>query len=169
MTCSINGCERPRLALGFCQPHYRRYKKYGDANLSWEPKRAAWLRRDGYLMRTLSDGSEVLAHVEIAEKALGHRLKNGEEVHHVNGIKADNANSNLVICPNRDYHMLLHVRQRALDACGNADWRKCGYCKKYDATENLTFFNVKGQMARHQSCSSRYTAERKARIRKVAK
>ncbi len=28
--CSVPGCDRPHLARGFCKPHYRRFKLYGD-------------------------------------------------------------------------------------------------------------------------------------------
>lgn len=29
-TCSVFGCHRPRLAKGFCSPHYQRWHRYGD-------------------------------------------------------------------------------------------------------------------------------------------
>lgn len=28
--CSLEGCDKPHLALGYCEPHYRRFKKHGD-------------------------------------------------------------------------------------------------------------------------------------------
>lgn len=30
--CEVNGCVRPHLAKGYCKPHYRRWKKFGDPN-----------------------------------------------------------------------------------------------------------------------------------------
>src|SRR6185436_1887812 len=72
-----------------------------------------------------------LAHVLIAERALGKKLPKGSCVHHVNEIKSDNTNSNLVICENTAYHRLLHYRTKAYDITGNADFVQCVYCKTW--------------------------------------
>jgi len=44
----------------------------------------------------------------IAEKALGHPLPPKAEIHHVDGDPLNNEPSNLVICEDRAYHLLLH-------------------------------------------------------------
>ncbi len=100
----------------------------------------------------------VFEHILVAEKALGKFLPEGAEIHHVNGIKDDNRPSNLVICPDHSYHILLHVRMRAKTACGNANWRKCWICKEYDDSENLRFRN-NGGGAGHPECIRVYYRE----------
>lgn len=71
----------------------------------------------------------VFEHVAIAEDALGKRLPRGAEVHHVNEDPEDNAPANLVICQNRGYHKLLHVRTRIVRAGGDPDAQRiCSRC-----------------------------------------
>lgn len=71
----------------------------------------------------------VLEHILIAEKALGRFLPVDAEVHHVNEIRNDNANANLVICQDRAYHKTLHVRMRILAAGGDPRTHKiCAQC-----------------------------------------
>lgn len=62
-----------------------------------------------------------------AEKALGRPLPKGAEVHHADGSKRPDAP--LVICQDKDYHYLLHIRQRVRDAGGDPSRdRLCRYC-----------------------------------------
>lgn len=58
-------------------------------------------------------------HVACAELAINKVLPPLAEVHHFSSDRADNTNSNLVICEDHAYHMLLHARQRALERHGD--------------------------------------------------
>lgn len=71
-------------------------------------------------------------HVLIAQKALGKELPITAVVHHIDGDRGNNTNTNLLICPNEAYHNLIHLRSEALEKCGNADWRRCKFCKEFD-------------------------------------
>ena len=105
----------------------------------------------------------VREHILMAERVLGKLLPPGAEVHHIDGNPGNNSQKNLVICENHSYHSLLHRRERAIKACGHADWLKCRFCGKYDAPENLTIFYDSGSPNKsgyHTVCTSRYLDSR---------
>lgn len=81
-------------------------------------------------------------------------LPKGAQIHHVDCNPKNNENSNLVICPNQEYHALLHIRTRALEACGNADWRKCTHCQQWDDPRELVQYSAK--VWRHKECEREY-------------
>lgn len=69
----------------------------------------------GYVkVRKPAGGGYMYEHILIAEKAVGHALPKGAEVHHVDENRSNNANGNLVVCQDRAYHQLLHRRMRRL-------------------------------------------------------
>jgi hypothetical protein len=105
-------------------------------------------------------------HLIIAETALGRALPSGAEVHHVDGWRSNNRHSNLVICQDRSYHRLLHVRAEALRACGHVDWRKCKFCKSYSPVTALimgrTRTNGYEPSPYHQACQTAYSRKQRA-------
>lgn len=162
MICSVEDCGRKRYALTFCNMHWQRQRNGVD--LSRKPMNAAGkghVRADGYHLITSMAGRGY-EHVRIAENALGKPLPHGSIVHHVNENPSDNRPSNLVICPSREYHNLLHRRMRADKACGNPNWRKCPYCKHYDNPLMMIEY-VKSGMC-HRECRIVYMRERKLRM-----
>lgn len=94
-------------------------------------------------------------HIIIAEKALGKLLPQKAEVHHFTLTQ-------LVVCENRSYHMLLHQRQRALKSCGHAGWLKCAYCGLYDDPKFMYLRpNSINRQAWHKECSCEYKRKRR--------
>lgn len=154
-TCSIDGCSKPVSGRMMCQMHYRRWRLYGDAGNA-EPMRSkrgeGCFRSDGY--HIVSDNyRSTLVHRLIVENAIGKKLPIGSVIHHVDGNPSNNENTNLVVCPNDAYHILLHMRERSLNECGNANWRKCSYCGKYDDPSNLKFYGI-GNQPIHKECNT---------------
>jgi len=93
-------------------------------------------------------------HEFVAEKALGKPLPPGVVVHHIDHDQRNNDPTNLVICPNQAYHALLHQRERAFIACGNANWRRCVFCKEYDAPAKMQ--RTSQDNYRHARCYNAY-------------
>lgn len=85
--------------------------------------------RDGY----------VPIHILKCEKALGKHLPDKSEIHHFNEIRTDYSNTNLVICQDRAYHMLLHAKMRIVRAGGDPHLDKI--CTRCSLVLPRTLFN----------------------------
>ena len=151
--CSASGCDRNSRARGFCEMHYMRVMKYGDP-FGGRPKARkdgdGTLLPSGYMNLSVN-GKTVRMHRHVVEKTIGHKLPRKAVIHHIDNDRTNNKPSNLVVCPDSAYHQLLHRRERALNACGNPNWLKCSYCKKWDAPENLT---IKAGNQYHRLCNN---------------
>lgn len=152
-TCTFMGCEKTVYCKGFCVSHYQKNLRCGTPE--GNPVVPKFFIDDHGYRRINRNGKKVREHILIAEKAVGRKLPKGVVVHHVNGNRADNRNENLVVCQDQAYHSLLHRRQRALDGCGNADFFQCGYCRKWDAQENLDMKKISSAVC-HRECANEY-------------
>lgn len=66
---------------------------------------------DGYVrIKQGSSDSYKMEHVIIAERVLGRPMRKGEVVHHIDGNRSNNTNSNLLICT-QSFHSWLHRMQ----------------------------------------------------------
>lgn len=149
--CSVGDCQRNKKTVGMCGMHYLRFWRHGDpikrkGNANGE----GGITSQGYISIT-KNGKRVSQHTSKCEIAIGKRLPKGAEVHHINGVKTDNRNENLVICQSAGYHQLLHARQKAFDGCGNPDFRECRYCGEFDSVENL-YIPSGSQKGHHRKC-----------------
>lgn len=116
MACEGEDCDRlaTRVNKRFCQMHYYRWKRHGDPNIRKKNYGSGWHVNNGYIMIKGEDGKSRYEHILIAEKALGKPLPPGAEVHHWNEFRSDNRNSNLLVCPSKSYHNLIHKRMKEL-------------------------------------------------------
>ena len=121
----------------------------GDKHPGWKGGKIE--RKDGACTRfpghPRAQNNYVYDHILKAEKALGKPLPLKAVVHH-------HTPEQLVVCQDQSYHLFLHRRKRAYEACGHADWRKCVHCKNYDDPVKLTF-PKKGQPF-HRECVNAY-------------
>lgn len=128
----------------------------GVGNNNWKGGRSM---RDGYPLVRMPDhhragaNGYVREHILIAERALGKPLLATHPVHHVDDDRANNDRSNLVVCEDQAYHMLLHRRQRAMDACGDPNAYGCGFCSGYDRQWDIhVYHGRRGIQSWHRSC-----------------
>lgn len=117
--CKVKDCEEDtRIILGYCSKHYQRFKKYGDPcflkhRLSGEGS----VNSDGYIRVRYPDGRRMLQHRYVMEQHLGRELRQGEYVHHKNGVRSDNRIENLELWRRKD-----PPGQRVSD---QVEWAKC--------------------------------------------
>ncbi len=108
--------------------------------------------------RAHGSGSYVFEHILVVERALGKFLDRKHPVHHVDENPGHNSNSNLVACEDQAYHLLLHQRQRALDATGNPSALPCQYCASYERPDEMVEYRRRSgsrsglRFAYHPSC-----------------
>lgn len=84
-----------------------------ERNNNWKGGRS--VASNGYVLIKVAPGHHLAdvrgyayEHRVVAERTIGRRLRRGELVHHVNGIKTDNRPENLVVEPSIAHHRVEH-------------------------------------------------------------
>lgn len=126
--CTVENCYNKHVAKGLCQMHYARVYRHGDTNSLIPNYGTHKIKHEqGYIMVWNGKKYE-MEHVLMAEAALGKKLPENAVVHHVNEKPWDNETPfNLVVCPDQEYHFLLHKRAKEYDKFG-----KCSSLERKD-------------------------------------
>jgi HNH endonuclease len=104
-------CEAPEALRGNRYMPKHLFKP-GSRNKNWKGGRT--ITEHGYVLvkmpgHPLADvRGYVYEHRLIAEQEVGRRLRKGEEAHHRNHTRDDNANQNILVCPTKLHHAALH-------------------------------------------------------------
>jgi len=96
-SCAYGECARTVAASGLCEAHYGRQRAGADMDRPIRtrgPRRSGTTTYQGYVIIWVGD-RKIIEHRYVMEQHLGRPLTKSENVHHINGDRADNRLSNL--------------------------------------------------------------------------
>src|SRR6266567_4663512 len=101
--CKVPDCDLPLCARGYCSPHYSQFNKFGEIRPRHPQKNrrkikkmeGSYLTSSGYRRIVIPGRGHMLEHRYVIEQKLGRYLLPGENVHHIDGNKLNNAPENL--------------------------------------------------------------------------
>jgi hypothetical protein len=129
MNCTVENCQNEFLAKGFCRKHYMKNRKYGTPFGGKPGWGKGSVTKEGY--RVIGS---TLEHRIIMEKELGRKLKQNEDVHHINGDRLDNRVENLMVLSHRDHLLRFSGRRKhvgcKIEGC-NGKHKGLGLCGKH--------------------------------------
>lgn len=143
-----------------CMRDTMRMRRTGTTDNHQRARGTGTVTKLGYIA-IAKDKKKEQAHRLIVEQILGIKLPPSVEIHHVNGNRQDNRPENLVVCPDRAYHRLLHVRSDAMEACGNPEYRKCPFCKEYSDPSTMKH-NASSRYFFHAACAAQNARNRRS-------
>ncbi len=123
-----NEFRAPRARSKYCSKLCLLKSRHGETAPHWKGGRR--IKKDGYVDIWVEHKTTVPEHTLIAEKALGRMLPSGSVVHHWDENPTNNTSSNLVICQDHAYHMLLHARKRRIEDTGSLVLKRCSVCRE---------------------------------------
>lgn len=116
----------------FCSNKCRNTFFIGEKSYLWKGGR--YLAPSGYIR--LLDNNERCGfryeHRVVIEKHLGRRLKKGEQIHHINGIKTDNRIENLMVVSPKEHSKFHPIGKGEKSNYKKLTWRQvCQIRRKY--------------------------------------